>query len=135
MFEDSMIIQNDLDDLDDLIEITSKIGNVLDSPGYGGNVSVKTLDGLYIKASGTAVVPAVDTATTAHDTAIVAEAIHMPHATFPITFIFITFLHKSISISIVSCPSFNAFPNSFSVVIMYSLLLLWAQIYSYINIP
>ena len=51
MFEDSMIIQNDLDDL---IEITSKIGNVLDSPGYGGNVSVKTLDGLYIKASGTA---------------------------------------------------------------------------------
>ena len=51
MFEDSMIIQNDLDDL---IEITSKIANVLDAPGYGGNVSVKTLDGLYIKASGTA---------------------------------------------------------------------------------
>lgn len=51
MFEDHLIIQNDLDDL---VEITSKIGNVLDSPGYGGNVSVKTLDGLYIKASGTA---------------------------------------------------------------------------------
>ena len=51
MFEDTMIIQNDLDDL---VEITSKISNVLDSPGYGGNVSVKTLDGLYIKASGTA---------------------------------------------------------------------------------
>lgn len=51
MFEDSMIIQSDLDDL---VEITSKIGNILDAPGYGGNVSVKTLDGLYIKASGTA---------------------------------------------------------------------------------
>ena len=46
-----MIIQSDLDDL---VEITSKIGNILDAPGYGGNVSVKTLDGLYIKASGTA---------------------------------------------------------------------------------
>lgn len=51
MFEDSMIIQSDLDDL---VEITSKIANILDAPGYGGNVSVKTLDGLYIKASGTA---------------------------------------------------------------------------------
>lgn len=51
MFEDLLIIQNDLDDL---TEITSKIANVLDTPGYGGNVSVKTLDGLYIKASGTA---------------------------------------------------------------------------------
>ena len=51
MFEESFKIQNDLDDLN---EITSKIANVLDSPGFGGNVSVKTSDGLYIKASGTA---------------------------------------------------------------------------------
>ena len=51
MFEESFKIQNDLDDL---IEITSKIANVLDSPGFGGNVSVTTLVGLYIKASGTA---------------------------------------------------------------------------------
>lgn len=51
MFEESFKIQNDLDDL---TEITSKIANVLDAPGFGGNVSVKTSDGLYIKASGTA---------------------------------------------------------------------------------
>lgn len=40
-------------DIHNLKKIVKYIANVLDTPGIGGNVSVKTEGGLYIKASGT----------------------------------------------------------------------------------
>lgn len=39
--------------IQNLLKATELIANVIDCPGFGGNVSVKTDDGLYIKASGT----------------------------------------------------------------------------------
>lgn len=41
-----------IDMLSDYISLVKLVGNILDSPGCGGNVSVKSGDGLVIKASG-----------------------------------------------------------------------------------